>query len=270
MDYEKHDNALASRMRLLDKAADTQLARELMQLHKKKCTECQEDRLGCTVRPACKDRNFLIMLIELGVEPPDLPSFCYSQYLDQVKRFIIERKGRDMIDRKIPIKDLLSVLNMGSIRQFTTRFSKIWSRSSTVREDNVMIVIGDELLFHFDFARGIVTLNPDHFAIGDFHLLKLYMNLLSEHNGLTSRVSDTTRNWWVMSLDMLGERSEDELQSLSLLLDNRIESMNVSSSNGGVSLQIEIIEDGHVPHFEVGDLKRVFAFASKPGRETRA
>jgi hypothetical protein len=114
MDIKKHKDEFAIRMKLLDAAADNQLAKELIELHEKKCIACQEDRLSCTVRPACQNRNYLNALIEIGVTPQDLPSFCYSQYLEQIRRFIIDKKGRGMIDRRIPIKDLLSTLGVSS------------------------------------------------------------------------------------------------------------------------------------------------------------
>ena len=72
MNLKKHKESLVARMRLLDEVADSQLVNEFIELYEDRCIECQEDRLGCTVRPACSNRNFLNMLIELGVEPEDV------------------------------------------------------------------------------------------------------------------------------------------------------------------------------------------------------
>ena len=88
MELKKHKNELATRISLLDVTSDNQLAKELIELHEVKCIACQEDRLSCAVRPRCMNRNFLNALIEIGVKPQDLPSFCYSQYLEQIRRFI--------------------------------------------------------------------------------------------------------------------------------------------------------------------------------------
>ena len=104
MKIKKYDEDLAQRIELLDSKADRQLAKEIIELYETKCKECQEDRLGCTVRPSCKDRNFLNLLIEIGVNPADLPEFCYIQYMEQIKRFILEKKGRTLEDRRIPIR----------------------------------------------------------------------------------------------------------------------------------------------------------------------
>jgi hypothetical protein len=262
MDYEKHDSTLASRTQLLDKAADTQLAKELLQLHKKKCTACQEDRLACTVRPACKDRNFLVVLIELGVDVKDFPAFCYSQYLDQIKRHILEKKTREMVDRRIPIRDFLSSLNMSSIRQFTTRFSKIWTGFSSARDGNLLLVTGEDMLFHFDFAHDVVILNPIHIAIRDFQTFKLYVTLFSEYYKIKSEVIDETSNWWHLALEAANTDARKQLESLKPLFSDRIESLSVKTSNDGVQLQMDMIIDEHRPAPEVGDLKKVFGLAS--------
>ena len=160
MEYQKHNVELTERIRLLNIPADSQLAKELMKLHEAKCVACQEDRLSCTVRPACKNRNFLNMLIELGVEPQDLPRFCYSVYLEQLRRHIIDRKGRGIIDKRLLIKDLLSTLKVSSIRHFNSKFRKEWKNYFSASSKNQMLVAGDSLLFYFDFARGIVIINP--------------------------------------------------------------------------------------------------------------
>jgi hypothetical protein len=262
MDYESHDSTLASRVKLLDKAADTQLSKELMQLHKKKCTACQEDRLACTVRPACKERNFLNMLIDLGVDVKDLPSFCYSVYLDQVKRYILEKRTREMVDRRVPVRDFLSALNMSSIRQFTTRFSKIWAGFSTVREGNLLLVTGDDMVFHFDLARDIVILNPDHVPIRDFQTFRLYVSLLSEYHKLNCNISDETTNWWILSIEATNNDARKHLESLKSSIADRVEAFTLKTSNEGNRIQVEIVIDEHSAAPEVGDLKRIFGLAS--------
>ncbi|MFW9769390.1 MAG: hypothetical protein ACFFEM_11265, partial [Candidatus Thorarchaeota archaeon] len=174
MELKKHKEELSTRLSLLDAAADNQLAKELIELHEEKCTACQEDRLSCTVRPRCMNRNFLNALIEIGVSPQDLPSFCYSQYLEQIRRYILDKKGRGMDDRRIPIRDLLSTLSVSSIRQFSTKFKKIWKNYSSVNENDIMLIAGDGLLFRFDFSRGIVTLNPTQNEIDNYDVFRLY------------------------------------------------------------------------------------------------
>lgn len=263
MNLKKHKGELAVRMGLLDAAADNQLALELIELHEKKCTECQEDRLSCTVRPACKNRNFLNALIEIGVSPQDLPSFCFSQYLEQIRRFILEKKGREMIDRRIPIKDLLSILSASSIRHFTTKFKKVWKKFSSAQEGNVMLVIGDNLMFDFDFARNIVTLNPIHEHVDKFKVFKLYNQIFSNYYGLNSSVTDLTLNWWLLSIDVKGHTQSSAKSQLKAGSIKGFDAVYVTETDDSVKIQAEVIAGDESSSLEVGQLRNLFERVSK-------
>lgn len=258
MEIKKHNQELAERIELLDTGADKQLALELMELHEEKCKECQEDRLGCTVRPACNDRNFLNMLIEIGVEPQDLPSYCYKQHLGRIRKFILERKGRGINDRRIPIKDLLSTLSVPSIRQFNIQFSKVWKKYSRAREHDLMLVAGDSFLFHFNFARGVVILNPVTLPIDKTGTFKLYVDLLSEHYGVPADFSDVTLNWWVLRLSSKATPTKSTVSNLEDFLSERFEASHISAGDDTLEIQIEVISDGNSEPVYVGDLVDIF------------
>jgi hypothetical protein len=263
MNVKKHKEELAHRLTLLDEVADTQLALELIELHEKKCIVCQEDRLGCTVRPACKFRNYLNALIDIGVTPQDLPSFCYGQHLDQIRRFILEKKGRDMVDRRIPIKDLLSTLNVSSIRHFTTKFKKEWSHFSAVQQDNVLLVVGDGLMFRFDFARGIVTLNPIHDLIESYEVFSLYSQIFSEFYGLKSSVADLTLNWWSLSIDVKGYSQSSVKSQLKVGSLSGFDTVYVGESDDSVRIQAEVVAGDESSSLEAGQLRTLFERVSK-------
>lgn len=258
MELKKHKNELAARMSLLDIAADNQLAKELIELHEEKCTACQEDRLSCTVRPRCKNRNFLNTLIEIGVKPQNLPSFCYSQYLEQIRRYILEKKGRGMEDRRIPSKDLLSTLNVNSIRHFSTKFKKIWKKFSSVTEKDVMLIAGDGLLFRFDFLRGIVTLNPIHDRIDNYDVFRLYSNLFSAYYGLKTDVSDLTLNWWLLTFDVEGK---DPVKVKSVLKSESakvFETIYTDTVDGSAKIRAEVVIHGESSLIEAGHIRNLF------------
>ena len=263
MNLKKHKQELADRLILLDAAADNQLALELIELHEQKCITCQEDRLSCTVRPSCMNRNFLNALIEIGVNPQDLPSFCYSQYLEQIRRFILEKKGREMIDRRIPIKDLLSTLGVSSIRHFTTKFKKEWEGFSSAHEENVMLVIGDNLMFRFDFARGIVTLNPFHDRIENFRVFSLYSQIFSDHYNLKSSVSDLTLNWWLVSIDVKGHSLSSVKSQLKAGSLKGFDAIYKSENEDSVTIHAEVIASDESSSLEAGQLRTLFERVSK-------
>ena len=263
MNLKKHKEELAVRMGLLDAVADNQLALELIELHEKKCTECQEDRLSCTVRPACKNRNFLNALIEISVKPQDLPSFCYSQYLEQIRRYILEKKGREMTDRRIPIKDLLSTLSVNSIRHFTTKFKKVWKNFSSAQEGNFMFVMGDNLIFSFDFAREIVTLNPIHDQIRKFKVFNLYSQIFSSYFDQKSNVRDLTLNWWLLSIDIEGHTKSSVKSQLKAGSLKGFDAVYVAEIEDSVKIQAEVIAGDESSSLAVGQLRDLFARVSK-------
>jgi len=263
MNLKKHKEELADRMSLLDSAADNQIALELIDLYEKKCAECQEDRLSCTVRPACKNRNFLNALIEIGVKPQDLPSFCYSQYLEQIRRFILEKKGKEMTDRRIPVKDLLSTLSVNSIRHFTTKFKKVWKNFSSAHEGDLMLVIGDNLIFSFDFARGIVTLNPKQDPIIKFKVFDLYSQIFSSYFGQKSSVRDFTLNWWLLSIDVAGHTRSSVKSQLKAGSLKGFDAVYVTEIEDSVKIQAEVIARNESSSLSVGQLRGLFERVSK-------
>ena len=263
MELKKHKNELATRISLLDVAADNQLAKELIELHEGKCIACQEDRLSCAVRPRCMNRNFLNALIEIGVKPHDLPSFCYSQYLEQIRRFILEKKGRGMKNRRIPIKDLLSTLNVNSIRHFSTKFKKIWKNFSSVNENDVLLIAGDGLLFRFDFTRGIVTLNPIHDRIDNFDVFRLYCNLFSAYYKLKSSVTDLTLNWWLLTIDVAGKDPANVRSILKIESAKAFDTIYTDEVDDSTKIRAEVIVDGESSLIKAGQLRDLFSKVSK-------
>ncbi|MFW9812011.1 MAG: hypothetical protein ACFFF9_06080 [Candidatus Thorarchaeota archaeon] len=262
MELKKHKEELSTRLSLLDAAADNQLAKELIELHEEKCTACQEDRLSCTVRPRCMNRNFLNALIEIGVSPQDLPSFCYSQYLEQIRRYILDKKGRGMDDRRIPIRDLLSTLSVSSIRQFSTKFKKIWKNYSSVNENDIMLIAGDGLLFRFDFSRGIVTLNPTQNEIDNYDVFRLYSSLFSDYYDLKTSVFDLTLNWWLITFEVKGKDPASIKSLLKSEPAKAFDTIYTEDVDDSTLIRAEVVVDGGSPLVKTGQLQGLFELVS--------
>ncbi|NHJ14591.1 MAG: hypothetical protein EAX95_13005 [Candidatus Thorarchaeota archaeon] len=263
MNLKKHKDALADRIRFLDEPSDSQLAKEIIELYEARCSECQEDRLGCTVRPACSNRNFLNVLIELGVDPEDLPNYCYGRYLEAVKRYILERKGRGMNDRRIPTKDFLSTLRVSSIKHFLSRFSKIWTKTSEVKEQNLDLIAGDDLLFHFDFERNVVIVNPWNQPIRDFQIFRLYNQLLSSHYQVSSEVESLTSNWWSLSLELEDVKTTKESSLGDEGLLSHFEDFHLVLEDGVGRIEAEVIVGNGRDNFAVRDLVLLYQSAEQ-------
>ncbi|MGY5859914.1 MAG: hypothetical protein RTU63_11145 [Candidatus Thorarchaeota archaeon] len=263
MELKKHTNRFSKRIHLLDETADKQLAKELIQMHETKCKACQDDRLRCATNPACKNRNFLNTLIEIGVETEDLPAYCYSLNIGQIRRYILERKGRVVNNRRVPIKDLLQALSVSSIRHFTTKFKKVWKNFSQAQENDVMLVAGDDLLFRFDFHRGIVTVNPVKDGIDTFNVFKLYCKLFSTIYELPSTVHDVTSNWWVASIEVKGADATNIRGLQRSKLANAFESIYSKEVDDKIHLEVEVVQSEGPPYLLVEQLKGLFLSASK-------
>lgn len=263
MELKKHDEEMAGRLEFIDYPSDRQLAKELMELHEKKCRECQEDRLSCSVRPACKNRNFLNTLIELGVETQDLPEFCYTVYMDQIQRYILEGKGRGMSDRRLPIKDLLATLKVSSIRHFNTKFKTEWKNFVSVSNKDQMIVAGDKLLFHFDFTRGIVIINPEHERLSRFDLVKQYAEVYSQSMGVLSSIKAITSNWWELRFQITGTPEAEAIKGLMERIPASVDNHQLVTSKGSSELVLEIISDSKREHLLVIELQELFSSVKK-------
>jgi hypothetical protein len=266
MELKKHTNRFSQRIHLLDETADKQLAQELILMHEAKCKACQDDRLRCATNPACKNRNFLNTLIEIGVETEDLPAYCYSLNIGGIRRYILERKGRIVENRRLPIKDLLQALSVSSIRHFTTKFKKVWSNFSQAQENDVMLVAGDNLLFRFDFHRGIVTLNPTMDQIDNFDVFKLYCKLFSAIYELPSTVKDVTSNWWIASITVKDADTAAIRNLQRSKLANAFESIYSSEVDDILHLELEVVKSERPPYLLVEQLQNLFENASKLGK----
>ncbi len=257
MDLIRHNTEIAKRMSVLDGNANLQLAKELMELHQHKCEECQEHRLACTIRPACKDRNFLNALIELGVPHQDLPQYCFQQHIDKIRRYVLEKKGIRLIDRRVPIRNLLKALGVSSIRQFNSKFSSKWSPYAMIRRHNTMLVAADEYIFHFDFARGIVILNPSEIGIDRLETAQLYVDVLNKYYDINGVFRAHTSNWWTIRFD-LSPLSKDSTDSLHSFLTTTFESHHIVTDKDSSYVTVDIILDREHPSVQVRDLINLF------------
>ena len=168
-----------------------------------------------------------------------------------------------MIDRRIPIKDLLSTLNVSSIRQFTTNFKKVWKNFSSAHEDNEVLVMGDSLIFNFDFARGIVTLNPIQARIDNFKMFNLYSQIFSNYYDLKSSVTDLTLNWWLLSIDIEGHTQSSTKSQLKAGSLKGFDVVYTTEIEDSVKIQAEVIASAESISLEVGQLRDLFLRISK-------
>ncbi|MHA1584567.1 MAG: hypothetical protein ACTSVU_00560 [Promethearchaeota archaeon] len=52
------------------------------------CAACEDDRMICVLSPMCPNRILLKVRIQSGAEQKEIPRFCYSQSVNNIRRFL--------------------------------------------------------------------------------------------------------------------------------------------------------------------------------------
>jgi hypothetical protein len=159
---------------------------------------------------------------------------------------------------------------MGSIKQFTTRFSEVWKKTSRAGEQDLLLFMGDDLIFHFDFARGLVLMNPFNYQIVDLGTFKLYTDLFSDYYGLGHAVESVASNWWAVSINAKDTSSAEVTKRLDQAFLRRFADVSIENAENGAQIQAEVIVEAGMPSVEVADLKHIFVVASSVPAQKRS
>ena len=126
-----------------------------------------------------------------------------------------------------------------------------------------MFVMGDNLIFSFDFAREIVTLNPIHDQIRKFKVFNLYSQIFSSYFDQKSNVRDLTLNWWLLSIDIEGHTKSSVKSQLKAGSLKGFDAVYVAEIEDSVKIQAEVIAGDESSSLAVGQLRDLFARVSK-------
>jgi hypothetical protein len=125
-----------------------------------------------------------------------------------------------------------------------------------------MLLAGDGLLFYFDFARGIVVMNPVHIKISSLEVFKLYADLFSKYYDLKSEVKDVTLNWWILSIAVDVEATVESTKSVKSKLSGCFDALDVEASENVVNIHAEVIFDEDRKPLLVDDIEKAFIVSS--------
>ena len=73
---------------IVPKEAMMQLNKLLFKELREYCLECEDDRMICVLSPQCPKRILLKVRIEANAGFEDLPQFCYSQAVNNIRRYL--------------------------------------------------------------------------------------------------------------------------------------------------------------------------------------
>ena len=112
-------------------------------------------------------------------------------------------------------------------------------------------------MFHFDFTRGIVIINPDKYQIHSYSIFELYVQLFAAHYGLEVTVKDLTLNWWAVSLSIVvPEAFEGDL--LKGKPSKIFDSTELITEKDSVRIEADIVVSPNHPALDVGELQGFF------------
>jgi len=103
------------------------------------CTNCENDRMLCVLSPACTERILLKVRLQTGGLKEDLPQFCYSQNITNLRRYL-EKKTTlyEPMDVLIFNEDFLEILFPGLANKIVKMYD-LKNLESSIREIHKMI-----------------------------------------------------------------------------------------------------------------------------------
>jgi len=127
---------------------------------KEYCNTCEDDRMICVLSPQCPKRILLKVRLQAGAALEDLPQFCYSQAVNNIKRYL--NKNTTLYtpqDELVYNKDFIEIMfpRMYSkiVQQYKTNLAKVHELigKSKIPAVNLDIRHGDRQIFQKIIAR---------------------------------------------------------------------------------------------------------------------
>lgn len=88
------------------------------------CQICEEDRMICVLSPMCPKRILLKVRIQSGASKDDLPKFCYSQAVNNIKRYMKKLTTLyQPVDELVYNKDFIDIMFPKLYDKFVTYFN---------------------------------------------------------------------------------------------------------------------------------------------------
>jgi len=201
LDYARYSLDFASRVCFLNRTDDNGIMQEMLKLVETKCAQCQSDRLTCSIKPDCENRNLLNMMIDIGMKHEHLPKYCYSQHMTEIKAFI-DGHGMSVNDKRIYIKDLFKLVKVRSMREFINFAKNKWDDYFMVRKAKYLLISANDLLIEFNFIKGIAIVNPTNSVISTIDQFELYLESFKKIYAIDYVLSYPIRNWGILKFEI--------------------------------------------------------------------
>jgi hypothetical protein len=131
-----------------------------------------------------------------------------------------------------------------------------------------MLVAGDGFLFHFDFSRGIVMINPSQQPVRTFDVFNLFVEVLSNTRKANAVAKDITLNWWELKFKLSVKLEPEKVSAIKDKLSKSFQSTHVVTTNEAIEIHTEVIVDDSESPIMVSEL--VDAFKQVSGLKSAA
>lgn len=233
--YRKYkDNFVKSLLEGDTEANIDYLADTLLEFMEQECERCMSNRMMCALRPACPNRKFLNILLRFGVDPKDLPSFCYQQQLSNVNTYLEGSSKTKVIDTILPIKEFINILSgggerlMGPLREGNVeKLSKelfIELKRATpdiltsIGEDYILALV-DDGLYYFDLSCEIVVINPRDTIIKSKEIISDLIDIYRERYKLDLELREEFEGLYYLDVFIPLENSQNKEEIEGVLKD---------------------------------------------------
>lgn len=179
--------------------------------------ECQSDRMTCTVRPMCKKRRWLSLLIKAGVSKEEIPQFCYERQIQAVQSFLSkERYFYEPEDCTVYLKDFLDLLSQKTSYYLSKLLEnedydevsweiefflrKKFNRVRVLNLGESIIAMTDYSLWYFNYLGNYVILNLMDEKITNQELLLSLLKFLNRYCKLDVKIYKKTQETWILDL----------------------------------------------------------------------
>ncbi|MHA1611225.1 MAG: hypothetical protein ACTSYU_04160 [Promethearchaeota archaeon] len=233
---------------IVPKEAMMQLNRLLFKELREYCLECEDDRMICVLSPQCPKRILLKVRIEANAGFEDLPKFCYSQAVNNIRRYLNKNTtlytpqdeliyNKDFIDIMYPrqyrniiqyfnndlrkLNELISkskvpAVNLDFHHGDKEIFTKIIQKDKLIREGTfIYYFFGQYLLTWFDgaifisdFKTDITIVNARDDLIQDLKVIDLVFHTYSAEQDIDGFTTISGEN----QIDLIMKIPYDQIQ----------------------------------------------------------
>ncbi|TFH30082.1 MAG: hypothetical protein E4G98_02730 [Promethearchaeota archaeon] len=219
---------------IVPKEAMMQLNTLLFKELREYCIACEDDRMICVLSPMCPKRILLKVRFEANAGFEDLPKFCYSQAVNNIRRYLNKNTtlytpqdeliyNKDFIDIMFPrqYKNIIENYNkdLGKLHEILGKskvpavhldfhhgdrqiFDKIFQKDKLIREGTFiydffgqfLLTWFDSAIFISDFKTDMTIVNAKEDIIKDLQIIDLVFHVYSAEQNIDGFTTLSSKN----------------------------------------------------------------------------